>query len=57
MKLQHSLAALLLFAGTALAEDDCRLDLSESRLDFGLMNRAVASAPAAEHLLGDGACP
>lgn len=53
MKLQHSLAALLLFAGTALAEDDCRLDLSESRLDFGLMNRAVASAPAAEHLLGE----
>ncbi len=53
MKLQHCLAALLLCTGTALAQDDCRLDLSESRLDFGLMNRAVASAPAAEHLLGE----
>ena len=53
MKRHHCLAALLLCTGTALAQDDCRLDLSESRLDFGLMNRAIASTPTAERLLGE----
>lgn len=54
MKIQHCLTALLLLAGAAQAQaqDECRLDLSESRLDFGLMNRAIA-ATGAERLLGE----
>lgn len=53
MKLHHCLTALLLCASAVQAQDECRLDLSESRLDFGLMNRAVAPTLAAERLLGE----
>lgn len=52
----HCTAALMVFiglAGNAQAEDECRLDLSESRLDFGLMNRAIPQTPAPERLLGE----
>ncbi|AZP73497.1 DUF1120 domain-containing protein [Pseudomonas poae] len=44
--------AILLFSVAANA-DECQLNLSESRLDFGLMNRAVALVPSAERLLGE----
>ncbi|TFF09937.1 DUF1120 domain-containing protein [Pseudomonas sp. BCA14] len=47
------LAAVLLLANPAWATEECRLNLSESRLDFGLMNRAVALVPAPERLLGE----
>ncbi|WP_323989150.1 DUF1120 domain-containing protein [Pseudomonas canadensis] len=53
MKLHHCLTALLLCASAVQAQDECRLDLSESRLDFGLMNRAVPPTSAAERLLGE----
>lgn len=53
MRLQYCLAALLLVTGWVHAEDECRLDLSESRLDFGQMNRAIAPSQTAERLLGE----
>ncbi|MGY2253836.1 DUF1120 domain-containing protein [Pseudomonas reactans] len=53
MKLHHCFTALLLCASAVQAQDECRLDLSESRLDFGLMNRAVAPTSTAERLLGE----
>lgn len=43
----------LLLGSNAWGDEDCRLNLSESLLDFGLMNRAVASVPAPERLLGE----
>ncbi|NWD92573.1 hypothetical protein HX846_38175, partial [Pseudomonas sp. K5002] len=33
--------------------DECQLTLSQSRLDFGVMNRAVQRNPGAEILLGE----
>lgn len=53
MNIHFCLAALLLVAGTVHAQDECRLDLSESHLDFGLMNRAAGPASAPERLLGE----
>ncbi|WP_168232421.1 DUF1120 domain-containing protein [Pseudomonas veronii] len=53
MNLHYALAALALLAGTVHAQDDCRLDLSQSRLDFGLMKRASGPASAPERLLGE----
>ncbi|MBC3300736.1 DUF1120 domain-containing protein [Pseudomonas sp. SWRI18] len=47
------LPLLLLLSASAWGDDECRLNLSESRLDFGLMNRAVAMTPAPERLLGE----
>ncbi len=44
---------LLLLSAGALGADECQLHLSETRLDFGLMNRAVALVPSAERLLGE----
>ena len=33
--------------------DECQLTLSQSRLDFGVMNRAVQRNPGTEILLGE----
>ena len=46
-------AGLALLSANAWAGDECQLNLSESRLDFGLMNRAVALVPSPERLLGE----
>ena len=43
----------LLLGANAWGSDECQLNLSESLLDFGLMNRAVALVPAPERLLGE----
>ncbi|WP_442799665.1 DUF1120 domain-containing protein [Pseudomonas sp. HN11] len=43
---------VLLCAG-AWGADECQLNLSQTQLDFGLMNRATAVIPAAERLLGE----
>lgn len=53
MNFHYCLAALLLLAGAVHAEDECRLDLSESRLDFGLMSRATGATLAPQRLLGE----
>lgn len=45
--------SLLLLSGHAWAAQECQLNLSETRLDFGLMNRAVALVPGSERLLGE----
>ncbi|UUN89813.1 DUF1120 domain-containing protein [Pseudomonas extremorientalis] len=42
-----------LFGAHALAADECQLNLSQTHVDFGLMNRAVALVPAPERLLGE----
>ncbi|TFY92837.1 DUF1120 domain-containing protein [Pseudomonas kairouanensis] len=47
------LALGLLSSATTWAADECQLNLSDTALDFGLMNRAVAGVPAAERLLGE----
>ncbi|MCR4539241.1 DUF1120 domain-containing protein [Pseudomonas sp. 18.1.10] len=47
------LSLSLLLGANAWGADECQLNLSEPTLDFGLMNRAVALAPAAERLLGE----
>lgn len=47
------LPLVLLLSTSAWGNDECRLNLSESTLDFGLMNRAVALTPAPERLLGE----
>ena len=47
------LSLSLLLGANAWAADECQLNLSDTTLDFGLMNRAVALAPAAERLLGE----
>ncbi|MCS3419267.1 DUF1120 domain-containing protein [Pseudomonas yamanorum] len=47
------LAALALGALPVAQAEDCRLNLSESRLDFGVMNRTIHRAPSAETLLGE----
>lgn len=43
----------LLLCANAWGADECQLNLSESMLDFGLMNRAVALVPTADRLLGE----
>lgn len=52
MKRHYCLAALLL-TGAAQAQDDCRLDVSESLLDFGSIRRVIDPAPGPERLLGE----
>lgn len=47
------LALSLLLGANAWGAEECQLNLSESVLDFGLMNRALTSVPAAERLLGE----
>ncbi|OPA92766.1 hypothetical protein BFW87_16700 [Pseudomonas fluorescens] len=47
------LLSLGLLLGANAWGDECQLSLSETVLDFGLMNRAVALVPSAERLLGD----
>lgn len=47
------LVPVLLLASPAWSAEDCQLNLSESRLDFGLMNRAVPLIPGPERLLGE----
>ncbi len=46
-------SASLLLAANAWGADECQLNLGESLVDFGLMNRAVTQAHAAERLLGE----
>ncbi|WP_242171480.1 MULTISPECIES: DUF1120 domain-containing protein [unclassified Pseudomonas] len=55
MGLKHPLYPLgvALLSSGAWAADECQLNLSQAQLDFGLMNRAVALAPAPERLLGE----
>ncbi|MBO0491818.1 DUF1120 domain-containing protein [Pseudomonas sp. Marseille-Q1929] len=43
----------LLVAANAWGSEECQLNLSETTLDFGLMNRAVALVPTAERWLGE----
>ncbi|MGY2289399.1 DUF1120 domain-containing protein [Pseudomonas sp. SDO528_S397] len=47
------LLTLSALALPAWSNEACQLNLSESRLDFGLTNRAVAPLPAAERRLGE----
>jgi hypothetical protein len=44
---------LLLLGSAAWGAEECQLNLSQTQLDFGLMNRAVALTPAPERLLGE----
>ncbi|PRA28933.1 hypothetical protein CQZ99_07310 [Pseudomonas poae] len=44
---------LLGLVATAQAQDECQLNLSESTLDFGLMNRLAQRDSATERLLGE----
>lgn len=46
-------SASLLLVTNAWGMDECQLSLSETAVNFGLVNRAVAPAQAAEHLLGE----
>ncbi len=43
----------VLISPHALAVEECQLNLSQTQLDFGLMNRAVALVPAPERSLGE----
>ena len=47
------LSASLLLGANAWGMDECQLNLSETAVDFGLVNRAVPQTLAAEHLLGE----
>lgn len=47
------LSVSLLLGANAWGMDECQLNLSEPRVDFGLINRAVAQGSAAEHRLGE----
>ena len=47
------LSLSLLVAANAWSMDECQLNLSETAVDFGLVNRAVAQGSTAEHLLGE----
>ncbi|BDB17850.1 hypothetical protein cym2001_12150 [Pseudomonas sp. CYM-20-01] len=49
----HLLPLILLLSASAWGAEDCQLSLSESKLDFGLMNRAAAQLPTPERLLGE----
>ncbi|KRP62253.1 DUF1120 domain-containing protein [Pseudomonas trivialis] len=54
MGLKPALLALGLLPGAnAWGADECQLSLSETFVDFGQMNRAVALTPGAERLLGE----
>ncbi|MGH8452816.1 DUF1120 domain-containing protein [Pseudomonas sp.] len=54
MDLKPALYVLgILLSHNALATEECQLNLSQTHVDFGLMNRAVALAPAPERLLGE----
>ncbi|WP_179179499.1 DUF1120 domain-containing protein [Pseudomonas sivasensis] len=44
---------LLIVSNCALAADECQLNLSEARLDFGSMNRAAQHDSAPQRLLGE----
>ncbi|MBD8192330.1 DUF1120 domain-containing protein [Pseudomonas fluorescens] len=50
---QLSLCLLISVAGTALAADECQLNVSEPLVDFGLMSRLAQDDSAAERLLGE----
>jgi len=41
------------FVGTALADDECQLNISEPLLDFGLMKRLAQNDSAPQRLLGE----
>ena len=43
----------LLVGANAWGMDECQLNLSETAVDFGLVNRAVTQGSSAEHLLGE----
>ncbi|AZE53292.1 Beta-fimbriae probable major subunit [Pseudomonas synxantha] len=47
------LSLTLLLGADAWGAEPCQLNLSESLLDFGLMNRAIIRLPAPERLLGE----
>ena len=47
------LTASLLLGANAWGMDECQLNLSETAVDFGLVNRAVTQGSAAEHPLGE----
>ena len=47
------LSVSLLLGANAWGMDECQLNLSETRVDFGLMNRSAAQGTAAERLLGE----
>ncbi|OAE14238.1 hypothetical protein AZH11_02800 [Pseudomonas simiae] len=55
MGLKHVLypLGLVLLSTSAWGAEECQLNLGQAQLDFGLMNRAVALAPAPERLLGE----
>lgn len=53
MGVKPVLLSLGLLLGANAWGDECQLSLSDTALDFGLMNRAVALVPSAERLLGD----
>ncbi|MGF6096146.1 DUF1120 domain-containing protein [Pseudomonas sp. 18175] len=54
MGLKPVLLSLSVLLGTnAWGMDECQLNLSETRVDFGLMNRAVTQGSATERLLGE----
>lgn len=54
MGLKHLLYPLgLVMSAGAWGADECQLNLSQAELDFGLMNRATALAPAPERWLGE----
>jgi hypothetical protein len=53
-RLRHLSAWLLIGAlGTAQAQDDCQLTISEPLLDFGLMNRTAQKDSAPQRWLGE----
>jgi len=52
--LRLGIACVLMGAlNSALAQDECRLNVSEALLDFGLMNRAAQRDSAPQRLLGE----
>lgn len=53
MGMKPVLLSLGLLLGAHAWGDECQLSLSETVLDFGLMNRAIALVPADERLLGE----
>ncbi|MFL1388230.1 DUF1120 domain-containing protein [Pseudomonas tritici] len=53
MKPTGLLLATLCLSSGAWGAQECQLNISESTLDFGLMNRAVPLVPTPERLLGE----
>ena len=47
------LSLSLLVGANAWGMDECQLNLSETAVDFGLVNRAVTQGSSTEHLLGE----